>query len=72
MAEDPKIIPIGERFENPKAFLARIMEDEGIAKLAVVVVKTDGSLWTAYHQLNSAELSYCGALMQKQALEPTK
>lgn len=64
-----EVIPIKGSFENPKAFLMQIAEDEDIQGFCMVVFLKDGHVVPAHIKCNRSDLAFSGALLTQVALD---
>lgn len=63
------IVPIKEGFENPRAFLLSIAEDDQIESVCLVVVLKNGDSMPAHIKCSRNDLAFAGALLTKMALD---
>lgn len=66
---EPKIVPIGDEFENMQAFLAHIAEDESATGFVGVVLRGDGeTLAVATFNTTPAEIALAAIMLQEHVL----
>jgi hypothetical protein len=70
MGENMSIEPIKGHFEDWRALLAKIMEDDEVEHLVVFTFCKDGSVRQAHHKCTRAEMAFAGVMIAKSALEP--
>jgi len=63
------IEPLRGSFENWRALLGHIMEDDDVERFVIVTLKKDGTMWTAHFEMTIAEIAYAALLLQKKAME---
>lgn len=63
------VIPIKGSFENPKAFLLQIAEDEEIQSFCMVVFLKDGRAVPAHIKCSRSDLAFSAALLTQVALD---
>lgn len=63
------IVALRGHFENPKAFLHHIAEDEEIASFAIVIFKKDGSCTSAHLHCDALHMVYAGAALTRLGLD---
>ena len=64
------IVPIRGEFENPKAFLHHIAEDEEIEAFVIIVFRKDGTGVPAHLNCKARDMAFAGAMMTALALNP--
>jgi hypothetical protein len=67
--ESMTVIPLKGNFENPKAFLLQIAEDEEIQGFCMVVYLRDGTVTPAHIFCSRSDLAFSGALLTQMALD---
>jgi len=70
--EDSKmsdVVPIKAGFENPRAYLLKIAEDEEIESFAMIVLRKNGATIPAHIGCSRADLAFFGAMLTQMALE---
>jgi len=63
------VVPLKEGFENPKAFLLHIAEDEEIEGFVICVLRKTGTMIPAQINMSRADMAYAGAVITAMALE---
>ena len=62
-----KIVPINKGFENPKAFLHHIAEDENIEAIAIMTFTKDGEAHFSHINCAGRDLAFTAAVLLEQS-----
>ena len=62
------IVPIRERFEDWRALLAHIMEDDDVEKFAIVTIRKDGVCGAAHFEMTREQMAYAALKLQMMAM----
>ena len=64
------IIPINGIFENAKAFLYDIANDDTISEFAMVIIHKDGNIGRANFKMTRANMAYASIIFAEWCREP--
>lgn len=64
------VVPLRRKFEDIRALLASIMEDEDAVEFAGVVYRKDGNAIPVVYGMSRERLAYCGVVLTQISLEP--
>jgi len=63
------IRPIRGRFENWRALLAVIAEDDDVENLAVITVSKDGVMKCAHFEMTREQMAFASVLLAKRCID---
>lgn len=63
------VVPIRGAFEDWRALLSHIMEDDQVEHLAVLTKRKDGSVYAAHFQCTREEMAYMSLVLARNAFE---
>lgn len=63
------VVPMRGRYEQWRALLGEIMEDDSVEHLVVVTFGKDGTVKSGHYECTREEMAFGALLLQKKAME---